>query len=81
MSTYTVEIESAFEGGRSKYLSITTPLDGRGAYEFGDAYPNAQAIANYYAGEYCDSGSVYVRRGADSRYGASAGRVCRRTID
>lgn len=62
---YTVTINSAFQGGGVRTIEGTLPLGGQLAYELGARYPTAQQLANYYAGEFCDSGTVAVQMGAD----------------
>lgn len=75
MSTFQITVDSAFAGGRDHLdTTIRTPLDPQMAYELGTAYPSAQDLADWYAGEYCDSGTVRVV-GAGQR-----GLVARRSV-
>lgn len=70
---YYITIDSAFEGRNAREITLDLPLDGQSAYEIGDRWPTAQAVAQFYAGEFCDSGSVSVR-GTNGQRGLVARR-------
>lgn len=76
MSVFRVTVDSPYEGINTPHFEgkITTPVDGQMADEFGTRYPSAQQIADHFASEYCDSGSVIVE-GSGQR-----GRVLRSSL-
>lgn len=77
MGLFAVTIDSPFEGGASHLDTvIETPVGPQFAYELGTDRPTAQELADYYAGEYCDSGTVLVVNTADR---ADRAHVARRT--
>jgi len=77
--TYRVTVGSAFAGGRDHVdTTMRVPIaDGQLAHALGTERPTAQQIAEHYAAEFCDSGSVSV---VNTRDHYDRGLVGRRTV-
>lgn len=74
MSDFRVFIDPAIQGGQQIVFTVHTPIDAQFADELGTKRPSAQQLADFYAGEYCDSGTVLVEARGDR------GLVARRQV-
>lgn len=60
MAKYSIRIDSAYAGCDPTFTTVHTPLSPQLGYELGTAYPTAQQLANHFAAEFCDGGTVTV---------------------